>query len=401
MGLSDSATSTNLVAKLTPFGRQQLLANSSTVITHFAIGDSDAYYGVKDALQTGEVPDLAGNLGANSNSSNSLAEGYQPRSLVYVNSLGSKKKLVKEGSSNVVNSKALIGYNEITGGDITNHVINKADVETDSKVNLFYSLRLPITDADNTLFTVTTAAKGGFADTAYNALAVDEILLMEVPADQYSEMLDGKSVKVSFNTGVNTYTAYGTYQKSLTRLSKQDANYKETAFNAAAFGNNVAFLFSDDIQKPNNDATKSWATGHNKAKPFSLGSKELFNYQTDATTATVEDTIVGVAYLDKGLIAITDPTIVAELSGETSGMTGTSIAYNSVVTKVTQEVTCILDRGEFGGSANPTFTEGDTVRISEILLLDASGNIIAVAKPERHIEKTAQQFMALGIKITV
>ena len=69
--------------------------------------------------------------------------------------------------------------------------------------------------------------------------------------------------------------------------------------------------------------------------------------------------------------------------------------------QITQEVTCIADRGEFASSTNPTWSEGDTIRISEALLLDDNNNIIAVGRPDRHIEKTAQQFLAIGLKISV
>jgi len=400
MGFNSTASTISLTAKLTAFGRQQLLGKSSSIITHFSVSDSDANYNAALPLETGEVISSAGNLGLNNNTSNSVAIGYSPRSLVYYNSLGQTAKLVKEGSSNIINSTSLLGQKTVSATTLTQNVIDKNDYETDSLVNLFYSFRLPINAADEALFTATTASRGGYADTALSGIATDKIFVIGIDNSQYGELLDGKTLKVEVtDTGATTYTLYGTYEKTLTTTKKQDANFKETSFNSAIFGSNIVFLFSDTIQKPNADATKSWATGHFATKPYSVSNKSLFNMKNDTITSTVADEVVGVAFLDKGFIVVTHPTIVNAMS--VSGDTGTTVAFDSVSTQVVQEVTCLLDRGEFATSNNTTYSKGDTVRISEVLLLDSSKNIIAVAKTDRHILKTAQQFMALGIKITV
>lgn len=409
MGFQDTSTTISLTAKLTAYGRQQLLANSSKIITHFALGDSDAYYGATLPLASGEVPSLAGNKAPNGNSSNGVIAGYAPKSLLYVNALGERKKLVQAGSTNVINSTELIGQTTlsasttaVTATTIVQKVIDKADYETDSLVNLFYSLRLPITTADETLFTVTPSNKGGYADTSMSAISQSEILVLAVKNSEYGEMLDGRSIKIELtDTATTQFTIYSAYESTLTNDKVLDATYKEKSFNSTVLGGNIVFLFSDDIQRPNNDVTKSWATGHFATKPYSKGNKSKFNMKNDTITSTVSDKIVGIAFLDKGLIAITDPTIIANFDPTHANAVYTTVAYNSISTKVTQEVTCIIDRGEFGGTQNATFSKGDTTRISEVLLLDNANNIIAVAKTDRHIELTAQQFMALGIKITV
>ncbi len=400
MGFNSTASTISLTAKLTAFGRQQLLGKSSNIITYFSVSDSDANYNASLPLNTGEVVGSAGNLGLYNTTSNSVALGYSPRSLLYYNSLGQTSKLVKEGSTNIINSTNLLGQKTVSASTLSQQVIDKNDYETDSFVNLFYTFRLPITTADETLFTATTSTRGGFADTALSGLAKDKIFVIGIDNSEYGELLDGKTLKVKVvNTASTIYNLYGTYEKTLTTAKKQDANFKETSFNSAVLGSNVVLLFSDTIQKPNNDATKSWATGHFTTKPFSVSNKSLFNMKSDTITSTVADKVVGVAFLDKGFIVITNPTIVNSMSA--SGHTATTVSFDSVSTQVVQEVTCILDRGEFGTSNNPTYSKGDTVRISEVLLLDSSKNILAVAKTDRHILKTAQQFMALGIKITV
>lgn len=400
MGLSNETTNISMVAKLTPFGRQELLRNSSSSITHFALGDSDANYGTTYPLETGEMPDISGNLSRNGNSNNSTADGYKPRSLLYADAMGNKKKKVQTGSDNVINSKNKLGRTTLSASSMTYDIVSLADYDTDSRVNWFYSFRLPITASDKALFGVSNSSSGGYADTAYSAISQDEILVVGIPSTEYGEMIDGKSIKMEIS-GNTMYSIYSTYQKTLTPNKNLDASYKETSFNSAIFGNNIAFLFSDNIQPPNNDSTLTWGSKYGTTKAFTNG-KLKFNYKADNNTSTFVDKIVGIAYLDKGLIVITDPTIVGGLGGTITDLTGsTTVQYDSISTQVTQEITCIADRGEFGTSSNTTYNIGDTTRISEIILLDKDDNVMAVAKPDRHIEKSAQQFLALGVKISV
>lgn len=402
MGYNSTASTKSLTAKLTPYGRQQLLVSTNELITHFAFGDSDANYNAALPLETGEVPSSAGNLGPNGNTNNSVANGFSIKSSLYANTKGDRKKAVKEGSTNIVSSIKALGQNIVSGTSLTQDIVNRTDYSTDSLVNLIYSFSLPITEGDKTLFSATTFEKGGYADTALSGISQDDVLIIGVDTTQYGEMFDGKTVKVDLTTTASTsYTLYSTFESTLTKTTVQDANVKETSFNSAIFGNNIAFLFSDDIQKPNNDVSKSWATGYNTTKPFSLNRKSQFNMTTNSATSTVADKAVGIAFLDKGFIVVTEPTIVADFDPTHSTGTGTSVTFDSVVTEVTQEVTCIADRGEFGTSNNPTFSSGDVPRISEVVLLDAQDNIIAVGKTDRHFEKQAQSFLALSIKITV
>ena len=123
--------------------------------------------------------------------------------------------------------------------------------------------------------------------------------------------------------------------------------------------NLIAFLFSDDIRRPNGDATLSWATGFGNTKPFSLSNKKLFNPQTNTNLGLSADTIVGIAYLDKGFLVITDQQIINDYDTVTA--TGTSITLNSISTAVFQNITCIAGRGEFGASTNPTFKSTNSV----------------------------------------
>lgn len=406
MGFNKTSGQITLTANFTVFGRQQLLGNNSNVITHFSLGDGDAYYGVSLPLKSGEVPTTNGILGLNNSTINSIAKGYTPKSLIYSDAKGSKKKLVKEGSNNITNTIELLGQKTITASlvdsPISQNIIDRTNFETDSLVNLFYSFKLPITDVDDKLFISTPSSKGGYSDTALNVMSQDKVLILGIDNNEYGEMVDGKTIKVEVtNTLGSKFTLYSTYERTLTPNKQHDANFSDKSFNSSVFGNNIAFLFSDDIQKPNNDSTKTWSKGHFATKPYSKSGKELFNMFNEVTTSTVSDKIVGIAFLDKGFIVIVDQTIINDFDPTHANALLTKISFDSISTQINQNITCIIDRGEFGTSSNPTWGVRDKIRVSEVLLLDEAENIIAVAKLDRHIELTSAQFMALNIKISV
>jgi hypothetical protein len=175
-----------------------------------------------------------------------------------------------------------------------------------------------------------------------------------------------------------------------------------SALATASFGFNVAPLFSDNILTPNGgNPTLSWATGYGTQKPFSLNGKRTYNLQTNSNLSVTGDTAVGMSYLDKGFIVITHPTIVNAVGdATTTGVTtGITVTFDSVSTNVTQQITCIADRGEFGSTTNSTFGDGDVPRISEIGLYDSGGNLIAYGKTDRQITKNVNEFLALSVNI--
>jgi hypothetical protein len=60
----------------------------------------------------------------------------------------------------------------------------------------------------------------------------------------------------------------------------------------------------------------------------------LYNLQTNSNIGVSADTMVGVAYLDKGLIVITDPTIIANYELATGMTSGVTVTLSSVSTSV-------------------------------------------------------------------
>jgi len=403
MGYQSTATTTTLIAKLTPLGRQLLVTNTNNLITKFSLGDSDANYDSVDALSSGTVPSLGGSLGLNNTSSNSVGNDTIIKYPLMTNGLGGTLKSVDAASINVTRVLQNIGQNvDVSGTNITQVVVDRNDVNTDSLTNLFTSFGLPLTEAEKATYTATTFTNGGWSDTALSGFANDKILIIAIDNSQYGENLDGKEIKVDLTTSASSYTIYSTFQNRGVNLGNLDATYKDTSSQTVGLGTSLGFLVSDDILKPNGgDVSLSWSTGFGTNKPFSVNNKSLYNLRTNSNLASTADTVVGIAYLDKGLLVITEPTIVDSFNSTYSASTATTVTLNSVSTNVIQNITCVAGRGEFGSSTNPTWTVGDSVRISEIGLYDNQNRLIAYGKFDRHVIKTTDGFASFGIKITV
>jgi hypothetical protein len=394
------SSSTVLEAKLTPIGRQKLLSNNTTLITKFSLGDSDANYYCTLPLANGEVPSGGGDLTASSGvTNNSVTNG-----VLIVNPLfsiaGSQFKNVEPNSSKTVISQENIGQRTVTGTTLSHDIVYLSANTTDSLVNLYNSFRLPITASQQLNFTGKTFNNGGWSDTALSGLATSVILAIGIPDDQYGEAIDGKEMRLTLSgTTGGTYTIYSTFQNKLNSPSEDDNKFTETSQQTTIFAPNYAFIFSDQIKRPNGDPTKSWGTGFGSVKPFSAARKERYNLTTNTSLNLTADTAVGILFIDKGFAVITDPTIIADFSLVNS--TATTCTYNSSVTLVNQEVVCIAGKGEFARSNNRTFTNGDTPKISEIGLYDNTNTLIAYGKTRQHITKTPNELKVFAVKISV
>lgn len=399
MGYNTTATTTTLTAKLTPLGRRKLILTNNNLVTAFSLGDSDANYNSTLPLTTGEVPSLGGNVGLFASTTNSVGPNISLKSFLLVNNSGQTKKAVEPQSSEVTSEVVANGLVTISGSNISQAIINRNDWNTDSLVNLYYSFNLPLNSNDDYKFTGVTQANGGFSNTALSGVAQTKVLAIALDNSSYGELIDGKTIKLSLTTTAATYTIYSTFQNTGISNSVQDANYTDSATTTSRFGTNVAFLFSDDILRPNGgNPTLSWGTGYNTVKPFSLNTKQYYNLTTDTNLSQTADTVVGIAYLDKGFLVITHPTIVNNFNVSSSA---TVVTCNSISSSVVQNITCISGRGEFGFSTNPTFSLSDTPRISEVGLYDSDGDLIAIAKTDRHLVKNVNEFFAIGVKISL
>ena len=397
MGFIDSGATFTIKGKLTPVGRQLLITNTNTLINTFALGDSDADYTVFSGLTNGQIPDFSGDK----NTVNNGGGNYNFKSVLYYNGTSTVKP-VETSSLSINTSFNYLGISTVvySAGTISQNIINRMSGTTDGLTNLFYSFGLPKSDSEQITFTGTTFAQGGFSDTALSGVSQDKALVIGLKSTEFGEIIDGKTIKISLTTTAATYNIYGTFENQTLPLTTYDNSLVETSPNLGVFGINRVLLFSDSISKPNQDSTKSWATGYATTKPYSsIPKKEVWNLTTNSTLSLTADTPVGIAYLDKGFFVITDPTIVNDfaLTGVTS--TATTIEFNSVNSSVSQQITCIADRNTFVNSTNSTFTTGETPRITEIGLFDATGNLIAFAKTNRTYYKSANEIVIFNIVI--
>ena len=185
-----------------------------------------------------------------------------------------------------------------------------------------------------------------FVPTAYSKLPVsnDLYLVMDIPANTYGAIIDGKSIKLTipywsgatsssyikqylgimdhYETNQRTLDLYGTYNKSgipntLDRkLSEIDLSMKDIgepinlSQPTSNYESNVVLLFNDTISgKPYENATVgSWSDGYGDV----IDGTKVFtpNAQLKDTYDYFNDECVGAVFLDKGFIVITHPKIV-------------------------------------------------------------------------------------------
>ena len=398
MGFNTSGNTITLTAKLTPSGRQRLVTTNNSLIAYFSLGDSDANYNAMIPLESGNIPSQSGDLGTGTLLSNSVFNDYKLKSSLIVNIDGSIRKSVEPQSINVINENEVNKNISINSSKISVHSVNRQDYNTDGLVNLFYSFGLPTTETEKNRITGQTATQGGFSDTVFNSLATDKILIFAIDNSEYGEVIDGKTIKFELPTTANTYTIYSTFQNKNEQPSISDNKFYSTT-SMTDLGEKISLLVSDDIATPNTNPALSWSTGYGLDNPFGSNNKEFVRTSTNTNIGVTADTIVGISYLDKGLLVITNPQIINDY--ETGALTGMNMTYDSVSTSVSQIITCIANRGEFGSSTNKTFKINDTPRISEVGLYDNVGNLIAIAKTDRHVIKNINEFLALSIKINI
>jgi hypothetical protein len=398
MGFINSGTTTTLSAKLTPVGRRKLILTNNNLVSTFCLGDSDSNYYAALPLTTGQVPTDSGDVGPYNTISNSVGPDVTIKSQLILNSNGVTKKSVESSSANLTTTYVSNGQVIVSGSYLTQSTVNRNNINTDSLVNLYYAFSLPLNSTDDYTYTGKTYTNGGYSDTGFSAFAQSNIYVIGIDNTKYGEVIDGKVVKVELTTTATTYTLYSSFQNTGIPNNVQDSYYRDESVDAKNFGPNIGIMFSDNIQKPSNISTLSWSTGFGSVKPFSQNGKQLYNLQTNTNLGLTGDTPVGIAYLDNGFVVITNQQIINQ--GIISS--ATTVTIDSISTQITQNVTCIAGRGEFGSSTNLTFNSTtDTPRISEIGLYDTDGDLIAIAKPDRHLLKNVNEFLALSIKITV
>ena len=380
---------------------------------------------------------------------------------------------VDRGDSNTVFSNLFKSFNlPITASEIEEFTRSPLGTWTDSTAGtLYYNGKKGdwvVGGAGPFITHPVTGYTGMFFETVYEALYQNRILVMEIPQTQYGEIIDGKSLKVTLPKagGATLYHMYGAYKNNNTEyaLGKMDNYMSEHDFSAAYFGmpaaltntayeSNVVLLFNDELYPPYSSGL--WATGHDEVmqgekcyNSTSVVKKKFFDFYND--------TPVGIAYLDKGFVVITDPTIVDAVYNQYTGsshnnvtyaaniitnfdglnldysnsqflfkstyittpLVNTFVEYLSYNTEKSLNIVCLASANEFYRTTNDTAKVLDNavdqdfaefknpisgnlypIVITELGLHDQYGNLLAIVKPTEPIKKYWYDVCSFSIKI--
>ena len=262
MGFINSASTVTVKARLTKVGREKILLNNNKIFSHFTLGDSDANYNTSEKLTTGLIPTNSGDIGYNLNTNDNISENVFINSKLYVTVSPNTKKQVEPNSSTISMNSFNVGETIVSGTYLTYKTLDKSDT-SNKFTNLFKSLSLPVRSVDTNIYTGTTSRNGGWSDTPFSGLGVNNVLIGVIDNSQYGEIIDGKSIKIKLPvytgftsggtpTGLTTYEIYSTYPKTTIPKATLDSQFRDiSSYPKALFANdiNVSYLVSDKIQK--------------------------------------------------------------------------------------------------------------------------------------------------------
>jgi len=251
--------------------------------------------------------------------------------------------------------------------DIKYTLCDRRENVGDKKANYFMSFNLPF-EAD--AFPIDSNLSKTFPE--LQQLNVDQIITVPIPSEKYDEFIDGKTIemKIPLYTGSTTPGALSAITIHGSSYSSEKALKSESN---VMLGDNIVFLFSDDINPPytgftrnelgdgddkSNQTTWEGPTSSPNDRPGATSYVEVQDfYNTDQRTNVNYsvpvpsgypdnrpgynyDIPVGFAVLDKGYIVLTHTEITQNFPWEDglimSG--GTPVSYSSLPPAVQQNV---------------------------------------------------------------
>jgi hypothetical protein len=386
---------TEIEAFLTETGAQQIMNNGINQIKYFAISDDASNYNTNDKLIFNQVFTLGGKLSVDNKTLSVINDGVL-RNMVYVDNVGGETfKTFENDSASVILEKDT--GNLYTVNFYSTYSYNVDKTNPNYQLNWITDLSLPYGPIDTALWT-TDFNYNGYANTSISNMITNNLLVFVVDGSRHA-YIDGKSIKITLPYLNTTTDLYGTYLNLNANKSYYDVLNAETSnYISNRFGPNVVLLFSDLIQPPNGDATKSWSTGYNYGNaPFSQGNKILANYNT--SPGRNKDTAVGIVYLDKGVVVIFDPVLYNGYVNRTND--NLTIYNKNVIKRTVVNFVCDLPIGKFYRSKNPTFTLNSPVRITSIGLFNTEKQLVAVGRLNSEVEKNSAQRFTFLVKLII
>lgn len=325
---------------------------------------------------------------------------------------------------------------------------------TEKTTNYFMSFNLPVTYS-----ALESGSTLALSHPEILQVNVDSMVIVPIPRESYNEIIDGRSItfKVPQLSGTTSMSAKTVVSSTYSTLQKKD--------NDILLGNNLAFLFCDEINLPytgrtgaatSHSANTTWNTTlftnrpaavpysdlsitdiNTDARPFISQNQALpvsSTYPTNTNQGYNYDIPVGFVCLDKGFMILTHPSIVNNIPwGQghvqiTNAANTTSATTNIYFTSTTKSdvtfmdisinfktsVVCIGLPSEFYFTNNPSWdldknaqefnnntNNFDSVYISEIGLYNKDNELIAVAKLSEPVEKTYTNLLTFNLDIDV
>jgi len=232
---------------------------------------------------------------------------------------------------------------------------------------------------------------------------VDKAVIIPIPREAYSEIIDGRSITFTVPQDIDgiSMSAKTIVSSTYTTLKKKQSD--------PFLGNNIAFLFCDEINKPytgtttgglSKSANTTWNTPIFSNRPAAVPYSNLVpaidintdqrpftgvsyalpvtpSYPTNTNQGYNYDIPVGFACLDKGFMVLTHPKIVDNMpwtqgynqvldtpnTGSTSGVSNiyfnnslySNISFTDININYITSVVCIALPTEFFFSNNPSW----------------------------------------------
>ena len=275
----------------------------------------------------------------------------------------------------------------------------------EKNTNYFVSFNLPV--AYSSLPSGSTLAQ---TSPQLLQINVDNIIVCPIPREFYSEIIDGRSVTFTVPqlSGLTSVSAKTVVSSTYTTLSKKQNN--------AFLGNNLAFLFCDEINKPytgktdgglSHSGNSTWNTPFFINRPPAVPYSNLVpaidintdqrplsgvNYAVPVTSTYPTNTNQGYNYdipvgficLDKGFLVLTHPKIVNNIpwsqgyeqyTNTLNSLSGTNnIYFNST------------------GQANLVFTDININYITSVVCIALPTEFFFTNNPSWDLTKNAQEF---------
>ena len=205
----------------------------------------------------------------------------------------------------------------------------------------------------------------------------------------------------------------------------------------------AGFISAAELRPISTSAWSTW-TSQSRFPAYANGSGKQYGELVDANYGVLIDPPVGIAYLDKGFIIITNPTLIANFdlsealkmdangkvtpysqatedktrftkvffpATSTVGYHRSILTYRSVATEYNQGYTCLGLPNEFTESNNPTYRLAypigsnnvglQPLHVTEIGLYNKYGELIAIAKSTKPFLKNKQSVSVFNIGLKI